>query len=138
MVSYYSCDRLLYETTPILSHSALYNIYISLARSTAAGILVLKNMVLGPNFSLKIPHYLHLAAWSPLYNHRTVCHARNIDAVVTGHVAIVKMPSLVVTWMPSSNLWRTKSQRAGLVYHTVLPRKACCSSQVSSVCVTSV
>ena len=41
---------------------------------------------------------------------------------------------LVVTWMLSSNLWRTNSQRSGQVNYTVLPR----GSQVSRVCVASV
>ena len=48
---------------------------------------------------------------------------------------MVKMASLVVTWMPSLNLERTKRQRSGQVYHTVLPRKVYYSSQVSRVCV---
>ena len=51
---------------------------------------------------------------------------------------VFEMASLAVTWMPSSNLWRTKSQRSGQVYHTVLPRKAYYSSQVSRGCVVSV
>ena len=37
---------------------------------------------------------------------------------------VVKMVSLVVTWMLSSNLERTKHQRSGLVYNIFLPRKA--------------
>ena len=45
---------------------------------------------------------------------------------------VVNMTSLVVTWMPSSNLERTKCQRSGHVYNI---RK---SSQVSRVCVASV
>ena len=48
---------------------------------------------------------------------------------------VFKMASLTVTWMPSSNLWRTKSQRSGQVYHIALPREAYYSSQVSRVCV---
>ena len=48
---------------------------------------------------------------------------------------VFKMASLAVTWMPSSNLWCTKSQRSGHVYHTVLSRKAYYSSQVNAVCV---
>ena len=38
--------------------------------------------------------------------------------------ACVKMSSLAVRWMPSSNLWRMKNPRSGQVYHTVLPGKA--------------
>ena len=51
---------------------------------------------------------------------------------------VFKMASLAVTWMLSSNLWCTKSQRSGQVYHIVLSREAYYSSQVSTVCVTSV
>ena len=51
---------------------------------------------------------------------------------------VFKVASLAVTWMPSSNLWCTKSQRSGHGYHTVLPRKAYCSSQVSRGCVAYV
>ena len=51
---------------------------------------------------------------------------------------VVKMASLVVTCMPSSNLERTKHQRSGQVYRILLLRKACYSSQVSRVCVASV
>ena len=51
---------------------------------------------------------------------------------------VVKIASLIVTWMPSSNLERMKRQRSGQVYHTVLPRKANYSSLVSRVCVASV
>ena len=51
---------------------------------------------------------------------------------------VVKMASLVVTCMPSSNLKRTKRQRSGQVYHILLLRKAYYSSQVSRVCVASV
>ena len=51
---------------------------------------------------------------------------------------VFKMASLAVTWMPSSNLWRTMSQRSGHVYHIVLTREACYSSRVSRVCVFSV
>ena len=51
---------------------------------------------------------------------------------------VFKMASLAVTWMPSSNMWRTKSQRSGHIYHIVLPREAYYSSQVSRVCVVSV
>ena len=47
---------------------------------------------------------------------------------------VFKMASLTVTWMPSSNSWRTKNQRSGQVYHIVLPREAYYSSQVSSLC----
>ena len=32
---------------------------------------------------------------------------------------VFKMASLAVSWMPSSNLWRTKSQRSGQFYHIV-------------------
>ena len=56
--------------------------------------------------------------------------------VPTKHV--VKMASLVVTCMPSSNLKRTKRHRSGQVYHILLLRKAYYSSQVSRVCVASV
>ena len=31
---------------------------------------------------------------------------------------VFKMASPAVTWMPFSNLWRTKCQRSGQVYHT--------------------
>ena len=51
---------------------------------------------------------------------------------------VVKMASLVVTYMPSSNLERTKRQRSGQVCHLLLLRKAYYSSQVSRVCVASV
>ena len=51
---------------------------------------------------------------------------------------VVKMASLVVTCMPSSNLKRTKSQRSGKVYHILLLRKAYYISQVSRVFVASV
>ena len=51
---------------------------------------------------------------------------------------VVKMASLVVTCMPSSNLERTKHQRSGQVYRILLLRKAYYSSQVSRVCVASV
>ena len=51
---------------------------------------------------------------------------------------VVKMASLVVTGIPSSNLERTKHQRSGQVYHILLLRKAYYSSQVSKVCVASV
>ena len=51
---------------------------------------------------------------------------------------VFKMASLAVTWMPPSNLWRTKSQRSGQVCHIVLPTDAYYSSQVSRVCVVSV
>ena len=51
---------------------------------------------------------------------------------------VVKMASLVVTCMPSSNLEHTKRQRSGQVYHLLLLRKAYYSSQVSRVCVASV
>ena len=44
-----------------------------------------------------------------------------------------KMASLAVTWMPSSNLWHTKSQKSGQVYHIVLPREAYYISQVSRI-----
>ena len=37
---------------------------------------------------------------------------------------VFQVASLAVTWMPSSNLWHTKSQRSGQVYHIVLPREA--------------
>ena len=50
---------------------------------------------------------------------------------------VVKMASLIVTCMPSSNLERTKHQRSEEVYHILLLRKAYYSSQVSSVCVAS-
>ena len=50
---------------------------------------------------------------------------------------VVKMASLVVTWMLSSNLECTKRQRSGQVYHILLLRKAYYSSQVSRVCVYS-
>ena len=43
---------------------------------------------------------------------------------------VVKMASLVVTYMPSSN--------SGQAYHLLLLRKAYYSSQVSRVCVASV
>ena len=33
---------------------------------------------------------------------------------------VVEMASLVVTWMPSSNLERTKRQRSGHIYDIVL------------------
>ena len=46
---------------------------------------------------------------------------------------VVKMASLVVTCMPSSNLKHMKRQRSGQVYHIVLLRKAYYSSQVSSL-----
>ena len=55
-----------------------------------------------------------------------------------GGKVIVQMASLAVTWMPSLNLGHTKSQRSGQAYHTVLPRKAYYSCQVSRVCVASV
>ena len=51
---------------------------------------------------------------------------------------VVKMVSLIVTWMPSSNLERMKRERSGQVYHTVLPRKANYSSLVSNVCVVEI
>ena len=51
---------------------------------------------------------------------------------------VVKMASLVVTCMPSSNLEHTKHQRSGQVYRILLLRKAYYSSQVSRVCVASV
>ena len=51
---------------------------------------------------------------------------------------VVKMASLVVTCMPSSNLKCTKYQRSGQVYHILLLRRTYYSSQVSSVCVASV
>ena len=51
---------------------------------------------------------------------------------------VVKMAPLVVICMPSLNLKRTKHQRSGQVYHTLLLRKAHYSSQVSRVCVASV
>ena len=51
---------------------------------------------------------------------------------------VVKMASLVVTCMPSSNLKCTKHQRSGQVYHILLLRQAYYSSQVSRVCVASV
>ena len=51
---------------------------------------------------------------------------------------VVKMASLVVTCMLSSNLKRTKRQRSVHVYHILLLRKAYHSSQVSRVCVASV
>ena len=50
---------------------------------------------------------------------------------------VVKMASLVVTCMPSSNLECTKHQRSGQVYHIPLLRKAYYSSQLV-VCVASV
>ena len=50
---------------------------------------------------------------------------------------VVKMASLVVTCMPSVNLNLTKHQRAGLVYHILLLRKAYYSFQVSRVDVAS-
>ena len=56
--------------------------------------------------------------------------------VSTKHV--VKMASLVITWMPSSNLERTKRQRSGQVNHILLLRKAYYSSQNSRICVASV
>ena len=51
---------------------------------------------------------------------------------------VVKMASLVVTCMPSSNLKCTKRQRSGQVYHILLLRKAYYSSQVGRVCAASV
>ena len=51
---------------------------------------------------------------------------------------VVKMASLVVTWMPSSNSELTKRQISGHVSHILLLRKAYYSSQVSKVCVTCV
>ena len=51
---------------------------------------------------------------------------------------VFKLASLVVTRMPFSNLWHTKSQKFGLVYHIVQPREAYYSSQVSRICVLSV
>ena len=42
--------------------------------------------------------------------------------------------SLQATWMPSLNLWCTKSQRSG---HINLPRKAYLSFQAGRVCVAS-
>ena len=51
---------------------------------------------------------------------------------------VVKMASLVVTCMPSSNLKCTKRRRSGQVCHILLLRKAYYSSQVSRVCVASV
>ena len=51
---------------------------------------------------------------------------------------VVKMAFLVVIWMPSSNLKRTKHKRSGHVYHIRLLRQACYSSQVSRVCVACV
>ena len=51
---------------------------------------------------------------------------------------VVKMASLVITCMPSSNLERTKLQRSGQVYRILLLRKAYYSSQVSRVCVAFV
>ena len=56
--------------------------------------------------------------------------------VPTKHV--VKMASLIVTCIPSSNLKCTKRQRSGQVYHIFLLRKAYCSSQDSRFCVASV
>ena len=49
-----------------------------------------------------------------------------------------KMASLAVTWILSSNLWCTKSQRSRQIYCTVLPRKAYYSCQAISVCVAFV
>ena len=43
---------------------------------------------------------------------------------------VVKMASLVVTCMPSSNLKCTKRQRSGQVYHIFLLRKATASRLV--------
>ena len=52
---------------------------------------------------------------------------------------VVKMASLVVTCMPSSNLKRTKRQRSDkFTTYVPLLRKAYYSSQVSRVCVASV
>ena len=53
---------------------------------------------------------------------------------------VVKIASLVVTWLLSLNLECIKHQRSGQVYHILLPilKKAYYSSQVSRVCVSSV
>ena len=52
---------------------------------------------------------------------------------------VVKMASLVVTCMPSSNLERMKCQRSDIfTTYVLLLRKAYYSSQVSRVCVASV
>ena len=40
----------------------------------------------------------------------------------------------IATWIPSSNLERTKRQRSGQIYHIVLPRKVYYSSRISRVC----
>ena len=63
-----------------------------------------------------------------------VCHAWGAP----GQQHVFKMASLVVTWMPSSNLWRPKTQTFGQIYHILLPGKAYYSSQVSRVYVHSV
>ena len=63
-----------------------------------------------------------------------VCHAWGDP----GQQHVFKMASLVVTWMPSSNLWRPKTQTFGQIYHILLPGKAYYSSQVSRVYVHSV
>ena len=55
--------------------------------------------------------------------------------VPTKHV--VKMASLVVTYMMSSKLKHTKHQRSGQVYHILLQRQAYYGSQVSRICVAS-
>ena len=51
---------------------------------------------------------------------------------------LFKMASPVVTWMLSSNLWCTKCQISGQVYHIVSIRTFYGGSQVSTVCVVSV
>ena len=48
---------------------------------------------------------------------------------------VLKMVSLTLTCMLSSNLWCIKSQRSGQFYHIVLSREA---YQLSRVCVASV
>ena len=53
-----------------------------------------------------------------------VCHAWGAP----GQQHVFKMASLVVTWMPSSNLWRPKTQTFGQIYHILLPGKAYYSS----------
>ena len=45
---------------------------------------------------------------------------------------VFKIASLAVSWMLSLNLWRTKSQKSGQIYRTVLPRKAYYSSTCMS------
>ena len=79
--------------------------------------------------------YTYIYIYIYIYFHMgDVCHAWGAP----GQQHVFKMASLVVTWMPSSNLWRPKTQTFGQIYHILLPGKAYYSSQVSRVYVHSV